>query len=130
LTSQNHCNGFLRFDLKTGDDGFLVEPKNQDDGGFSSLILKTGSYGLVICVSKLPRRFLDFSPQNQTGLGLSVVPQNQRENDGVRHVSRSAGLLCVKTSLTRVFQSGLKTGGGVTAGGTRGIVSDVASESS
>jgi hypothetical protein len=45
---QNHYNDFLRFGLKTGDDGFLVEPQNQAGGGFLSLRLKTGSYGLVI----------------------------------------------------------------------------------
>jgi hypothetical protein len=28
--------------------GFLVEPQNQGDGGFSDLGLKTGSSGLVI----------------------------------------------------------------------------------
>jgi hypothetical protein len=28
--------------------GFLVEPQNQGDGGFTSLGLKTGSSGLVI----------------------------------------------------------------------------------
>jgi hypothetical protein len=45
---QNHWDGFLRFGLKTGGDGFLVEPQNQGGGGFSGLGLKTGSYGLVI----------------------------------------------------------------------------------
>jgi hypothetical protein len=34
--------------------GFLVEPQNQGGGGFTSLGLKTGNYGLVICASKLP----------------------------------------------------------------------------
>jgi hypothetical protein len=34
--------------------GFLVEPQNQGDGGFSSLGLKTGSSGLVIWTSKSP----------------------------------------------------------------------------
>jgi hypothetical protein len=34
--------------------GFLVEPQNQDGGGFSSLVLKTGSFSLVIWVSKSP----------------------------------------------------------------------------
>jgi hypothetical protein len=34
--------------------GFLVEPQNQGGGGFSDLGLKTGSSGLVICVSKSP----------------------------------------------------------------------------
>jgi hypothetical protein len=38
--------------------GFLVEPQNQGGGGFSSLGLKTGSSGLVIWASKLPRQFL------------------------------------------------------------------------
>jgi hypothetical protein len=48
----------------------------------------------------------------------------------VGHVSRSSGLLRVETSLARVSQSGLKTVGGATAGGARGIITDVASESS
>jgi hypothetical protein len=43
---------------KTKVGGFLVEPQNQGDGGFPSLGLKTGSYGLVIWTSKSPRRFL------------------------------------------------------------------------
>jgi hypothetical protein len=34
--------------------GFLVEPQNQGGGGFPSLGLKTGSFGLVIWVSKSP----------------------------------------------------------------------------
>jgi hypothetical protein len=41
--------------------GFLVEPQNQGGGGFPSLGLKTGSYGLVIWVSKSPRRFVGSS---------------------------------------------------------------------
>jgi hypothetical protein len=36
----------------------------------------------------------------------------------------------VKASLTRVFQSGLKTGGGATTGGARGTIAKVASEAS
>jgi hypothetical protein len=44
--------------------GFLVEPQNQGGGGFPGLVLKTGSSGLVIWASKLPRRFL--------GLGLKT----------------------------------------------------------
>jgi hypothetical protein len=35
-------------------DGFLVEPQNQGGRGFPGLGLKTGSYGLVIWVSKSP----------------------------------------------------------------------------
>jgi hypothetical protein len=34
--------------------GFLVEPKNQGGGGFSSLGLKTGSSDLLILTSKSP----------------------------------------------------------------------------
>jgi hypothetical protein len=48
----------------------------------------------------------------------------------VRHVSRSSGLLGVEASLTRVFQSGLKTGGCVTTGGARGTIKEVASDTS
>jgi hypothetical protein len=44
--------------------GFLVEPQNHGGGGFPCLGLKTDSFGLVIWVSKSPRRFL--------GLGLKT----------------------------------------------------------
>jgi hypothetical protein len=46
----------------------------------------------------------------------------------VGQASRSSGLICVDASLARVFQSGLKIGGGVMAGGTRGTIAEVASE--
>jgi hypothetical protein len=46
-----------------------------------------------------------FGPQNQAGFGLSVASQNRQ-----REVS-------VEASWARVSQFGLKTGGGVTAGG-------------
>jgi hypothetical protein len=42
--------------------------------------------------------------------------------DGVEHASRSIGLLHVEASQDRVSQSGLKTSGGATAGGARGII--------
>jgi hypothetical protein len=62
--------------------GFLVEPQNQGDGGFSSLGLKTGSFDLVIWASKSPRRFL--------GLGLKInwasVCRLRHKTDGVRSV--------------------------------------------
>jgi hypothetical protein len=38
------------------------------------------------------------------------------------HASRSSGLLHVEASRSRVSQSGLKTSGGVTAGGARDII--------
>jgi hypothetical protein len=47
----------------------------------------------------------------------------------VGHASRSSALLHMKASLGRVSQSGLKTGGGVTAGGACGTIAEVASES-
>jgi hypothetical protein len=47
--------------------------------------------------------------------GLSVAPQNQqKDKDGEGYASRSTGLLNVDASQVRVFQCGLKTGGGVT----------------
>jgi hypothetical protein len=46
----------------------------------------------------------------------------------VGHASRCSDLLHVEASLARIFQSGLKTGGGVTVGGARGTIMEVASE--
>jgi hypothetical protein len=48
----------------------------------------------------------------------------------VGHVLRSSGLLRVEASLARVSQSGLKTGGGATTGGTRGTITEVVLEAS
>jgi hypothetical protein len=61
---------------------------------------------------------------------LSVAPQNRRREVGTRHASRSSSLLSVEASLARVSQSGLKTGRGVTTGGARGTIAEVASEAS
>jgi hypothetical protein len=71
-----------------------------------------------------------FGPQNQVSFSLSVAPQNRRRKVGVGHASRSSSLLGVEANLARVFQSGLKTGGGVTTGGARGTITEVASEAS
>jgi hypothetical protein len=68
-----------------------------------------------------------FGHQNQTDYGLSVAPQNQWEGDGMGHTLISSSLLRVEASRSRVFQSGLKTGRGTTAGGTSGIIMKVAS---
>jgi hypothetical protein len=55
-----------------------------------------------------------FAPQNQASFGLSVVPQNQREDDdSTGHVLRYNSLLCLEACRARVSQSGHKTGGGV-----------------
>jgi hypothetical protein len=43
---------------------FLVEPQNKGGGGFFGLGLKTGSYDLMILISKSPRHFI--------GLGLKI----------------------------------------------------------
>jgi hypothetical protein len=68
-------------------------------------------------------------PQNQAGYGLSVVPQNCREDDdGMGHTLRSSNLH-VEASWVRVSHFGLKTGGDATAGGARGTIAEVASSS-
>jgi hypothetical protein len=64
------------------------------------------------------------------GFGLSVAPQNRQKEVGVGHTSRSSSLLGVEASLARVSQSDLKTGGGATMRGARGIIAEVASEAS
>jgi hypothetical protein len=69
-----------------------------------------------------------FGPQNQTGFGLSVAPQNQRREVGAGHASRFSGLLHVEASLDRIFQSGLKTSGGVITDGACDTITEVASE--
>jgi hypothetical protein len=61
---------------------------------------------------------------------LSVTPQNQQREVDAGHASRSSVLLHVEASLTRVSQSGLKTGGGATVDGAHGTIAEVASEAS
>jgi hypothetical protein len=61
---------------------------------------------------------------------LSVAPQNRRREVGEGHASRSSDLLYVEASLTRVFQSGMKTGGVTTTGGARGTIVAVVSDAS
>jgi hypothetical protein len=106
---------------------FFVEPQNQGGRGFSGLGLKTGSSGLDLTITATVSRF---GPQNQAGFGLSVAPQNRWREVSTGHVSRSSGLLGMEASLGRVFQSGLKTGGGMTTGGARGTIAEVVSEAS
>jgi hypothetical protein len=69
-------------------------------------------------------------PQNHTGFGLYVAPQNRRREVSAGHVLRSSGLLRMKASLARVFQSDLKTVGSVMMGGARDTIKEVASEAS
>jgi hypothetical protein len=48
--------------------------------------------------------------------------------DGVRHVSRCSGLLHVKVSRAKVYQSDIKTDGGVMTGDARVTITEVTSE--
>jgi hypothetical protein len=58
--------------------GFLVEPQNQGGGGFFGLGLKTGSSGLVIWSSKLPRWFLSLCLKTMQ----TLVCQLRHKTDG------------------------------------------------
>jgi hypothetical protein len=71
-----------------------------------------------------------FGLQNQVDDDLSVAPQNRRMEDDMGHALRSGGLLYLEASHDRGFQSGIKTGGGVTTGGAHGIIAEVASRRS
>jgi hypothetical protein len=71
-----------------------------------------------------------FEPQNQADFGLSVAPQNRWREYSVGYTSRSGGLLCLKASRVRVFQSDFKTGRAVVMGGARDTITEVASRSS
>jgi hypothetical protein len=110
--------------------GFLVEPQNQGGGGFSGLGLKTGSSGLVIWASKSPRRFLGLDLKIKWGSVYRLHHKTDGREVSVGHALRSSDLLSVKASLASAFQSGLKTGGGVTTGGARSTITEVASEAS
>jgi hypothetical protein len=135
----------VHMEMRSAD--FLVAPQNQ--GRFCGLkTTQTVFFGLaskpMAQVSRFgPKnwqlRFRDldlkitamvswFWAQNQVGFSLSVVPQNQRREDGMGHTSRSSGLLHLKASRARVFQSGLKTDRGATSGGARGIITEDASD--
>jgi hypothetical protein len=61
---------------------------------------------------------------------LSVASQNRRREVGTGHTSRSSGLLGVEASMTRIFQSGLKTDGDARTGGARDTIVKVTSEAS
>jgi hypothetical protein len=57
VLSQNHCDSFLRFGVKIGDDGFS-SLSSKPVAMVSWLSLKIGSYDLVIWVSKSPWQLL------------------------------------------------------------------------
>jgi hypothetical protein len=114
--------------VETRSVGFLVEHQNQGGGGFPGLGIKIGSSGLVIWISKSPRRFL--------GLDLKTKQTSvcwlRHKTDGGRSAwdTRRDLVVCLAWSLARVSQSGLKTGGGATTGGARGTIIEVASKAS
>jgi hypothetical protein len=56
--SQNHWDGFSRFDLKTGGDGFSWFGLKIGGFRFLGFGLKTDIYSLVIWASNSPRQFL------------------------------------------------------------------------
>jgi hypothetical protein len=65
---QNRWDNFSRFGIKTGSDRFSRFGLETGGFRFPDLGLKTSSYGLVIWISKLPRRFLslDFKTKRVT----------------------------------------------------------------
>jgi hypothetical protein len=67
--------------------------------------------GFLVCASKSSK--------------LQFIGCGTKPTEGSR-----CDLFHVKGSLTRFFQYGLKTGGGATAGGARGIIAMVMSEAS
>jgi hypothetical protein len=82
---------------------FLVEPQNQ--GRRVSRFwpqnrqLRFGDFDL-----KITATVSLFEPQNQAGYALSVAPQNQQEEDDVRHALRPNSLLHREASQTRISQ--------------------------
>jgi hypothetical protein len=64
------------------------------------------------------------------GFSLLVASQNRWREVDAGHASRSGGLLRVKASLARVFQSGLKTDRGTMTGGARATIAEVAPDAS
>jgi hypothetical protein len=126
---RNHTDSFLGFGLKTDGNGFSGLASKPvawvSQFGPQNWQFQFGDLGLKITMT-----VSWFGPQNQAGFGLSVAPQNRRTEDGVRHTSRSSGLLHLEVSRARVSQSGLKTRGGVMVSGARGTITKVASGSS
>jgi hypothetical protein len=109
---------------ETGSTSFLVEPQNQGRQFLlvwpQNWLLRFGDSGLKITVI-----VSWFGPQNQAAYDFLVAPQNQWEEDGAGHASRSSDLLHLKASRASVSQFCLKTGRGVMAGGARGSIREV-----
>jgi hypothetical protein len=71
-----------------------------------------------------------FGPQNQVSFSLLVAAQNRRREVGAGHTSSTSVLLHREASMTRVLQSGLKTGRCATTGGARDTIMEVVSDAS
>jgi hypothetical protein len=64
---------------------FLVEPQNQGGGGFPALGLKTGSFSLMIWISKSPQRFLSLCLKTKWAL---VCRLRHKPTEGGRRGTR------------------------------------------
>jgi hypothetical protein len=104
--------------------GFLIERQNQGGGGFLGLGLKTDSFGLVIRASKSLQRFLSLGLKTKR----TSVCRLRHKTDGGRTAWNTRRDLATCFMLG-FFQSVLKTDGGATAGGARGTIAEVVSES-
>jgi hypothetical protein len=83
--------------------GFLVEPQNLGRRVSQFEPQNRQLWFGDLCL-KITAMISWFVPQNKVGDGLSVAPQNQREEDDMGHASRSSGLLHRKVSWARVSQ--------------------------
>jgi hypothetical protein len=98
---QNHSDGFLRFDHKTGGDGFSGMASKPVARVFrfgpQNWQLRFGDLGL-----KITATVSWIGSQNQADFGLLVASQNRRREDSAGHMSRSSGLLHLEASHVRV----------------------------
>jgi hypothetical protein len=91
----------------------LHRAQGDEERGFHGLASKPKSTVSSDLASKPVAMISWFGSQNQVGCGLSVVPQNRREDeDGVGHASRYSSLFHLEARRARVPQSSLKTGRG------------------
>jgi hypothetical protein len=116
----------FQFSLKTSDDDLVIWV-SKSSWQFHGLGLKTKVDGLVIWASKSLRQFLGFGLKTKWVKFVSLCLKTDESMKTVwGHASTSSGLLHREASRARVFQFCLKTGGGATVGGARGIIVDVA----
>jgi hypothetical protein len=112
---QNRSRCFFWFGLKAKGDGFLVWV-SKPVATVWWFGLQNHRDGFLVCASKLSGLLF---------IGCATKLMGEWFDAG--HMSRSGGLLRLKASRARVFQSGLKTGGGMMMGGVGGIIVEVVS---